>query len=142
LNFNDIIEETVKLLPPSGYLLSKKLGNIPNIVGVKEDLIGVLINLINNAKRAMPDGGTLTLKTRFDENTNTVIAQISDTGIGIPSKNLESIWKPYFTTDKTDGHGLGLSIAQKTIQEHQGLIQVESEQGKGTTFILKFPITA
>ena len=87
----------------------------------------------------MPEGGTLTIKTNLDTNANQVIIIVADTGVGIPQEDLERIWEPYFTTDKTDGHGLGLSIAHQIIQKHNGIIQVQSTVGKGTTFILKFP---
>ncbi|MFC1616774.1 ATP-binding protein [Candidatus Margulisiibacteriota bacterium] len=140
LNLNTVIEEATKLVPPSGYTLEKKLLEIPDIKGVKGDLISIIINLINNAKSAMPEGGILAIKTSLDEDNSNVVIKISDTGKGILSENLEKIWEPYFTTDKTYGHGLGLSIVHQIIQTHKGVIQVESTVGKGTVFTIKFPI--
>jgi signal transduction histidine kinase len=140
VNINEIIEEATDLIPSSGYSLVKKLETVPNILGVKAELISVFLNFINNAKKAMEkSGGTLTIKSFFDENSQNVIVKVIDTGVGIASENLERIWEPYFTTDKTYGHGLGLSIVHQIVQSYKGIVQVESVLKKGTTFTLKFP---
>ena len=140
LNINEVIEEATDLIPPSGYSLVKKLETVPDILGVKAELITVFLNFINNAKQAMEkSGGNLTVKSFFDENSQNVIIKIIDTGVGIASENLERIWEPYFTTDKTYGHGLGLSIVHQIVQSYKGIVQVESVLKKGTTFTLKFP---
>lgn len=116
----------------------------------------VLFNLLINAIDAMPEGGKLTVSARqvistlsrverrgkkFPvENRNMQFAEItiSDTGNGISQKNLTQIFDPFFTT-KTQGSGLGLSIVYRIIEEHNGDIQVESEEGKGTSFRLLLP---
>ena len=108
-------------------------------MGIKSDLIGVIINLINNAKNAMINHiGNVTISTNLDPETNEVVLKIADTGKGIPTENLERIWEPYFTTNTTDGHGLGLSIVHQTVLNHKAQISVESELNVGTTFTIRF----
>jgi PAS domain S-box-containing protein len=96
-----------------------------------------LLNLIKNAKAAMPQGGTLTIKTEARETE--VLIGIHDTGIGIAEENLSKIFEPYFTTKET-GSGLGLTLVFKIIREHQGEITVNSREGEGTSFLITLPI--
>jgi PAS domain S-box-containing protein len=96
-----------------------------------------LLNLIKNASAAMPDGGTLTIKT---SGTDTEIQiDICDTGIGIPEENLPKIFEPYFTTKDT-GSGLGLTLVFKIIKEHKGEVSVNSRKDEGTCFIITLPV--
>jgi two-component system NtrC family sensor kinase len=97
----------------------------------------VLINLIQNATQAMPNGGQLviTLAASGDRVTLTV----RDTGFGIPSENLRRIFDPFFTTKGEEGTGLGLSVSYGIIARHHGTIRVESTVGQGTTFIIVLP---
>jgi signal transduction histidine kinase len=97
----------------------------------------VLKNLILNAIEAMPRGGDLVLKTRSDGQW--VEIDVQDMGCGIPKERLETIFEDYVTT-KRKGLGLGLAISKKIVQDLNGTIEVESEPGKGSTFILKFPL--
>lgn len=96
-----------------------------------------LLNLFVNAMQAMPEGGTL--EVRIEPESSWVTLYIQDTGVGISSENLPKIFSPFFTT-KVAGNGLGLSEVHKVIQEHQGWIEVQSEVGKGTLFIIKIPL--
>ncbi len=116
----------------------------------------VVFNLLLNALDAMPDGGLLRLQARpvttklqrvdrqgrryawRRESSEYVEVRITDSGAGIDPKHLEAIFDPFFTT-KPQGTGLGLSIVYRIIEEHKGEIQVESEQGEGTTFVLLLP---
>jgi len=103
----------------------------------------VFINLIVNAADAMDGNGKLKLSTRFDRVDNCIEMECSDTGHGIPKENLEKIFDPFFTTKDTGhGVGLGLAISFGIIKEHNGTISVESEIGKGTTFIVRLPVTS
>jgi two-component system, NtrC family, sensor kinase len=99
-----------------------------------------LLNLFFNAIDAMPNGGELTIRGGEDEAADTVWLEVSDTGHGIDSENLQRIFEPFFTT-KTDGKGVGLGLAMVygIIHEHQGAIEVDSTPGKGTTFRIKLP---
>ena len=96
------------------------------------------MNLIMNARDAMPRGGELTLATESENSTITV--EVSDNGVGIPPDHLNKIFDPFFTTkSKSRGTGLGLAVTYGIIREHSGKIVVESAPGRGTTFRLEFP---
>lgn len=97
----------------------------------------VLINLINNALQAMPDGGSLKISVYMDGEF--IKIDISDTGGGIPAENLERLFQPLFTTKK-EGTGLGLIVVKNLTEASGGTVEVKSEIGKGTTFTLKFPV--
>jgi signal transduction histidine kinase len=142
LDLNDVIENALRLFPPSGVQLIKKLSPIPQINGDKEDLETVFINLIKNAAEAMPKGGELTMSTHLttDGDNSVVCAEITDTGVGIPEANMEKIFEPFFSTYVTKGRGIGLSVVFKIIREHLGKIEVKSQIGKGTTFTVKLPV--
>ena len=95
-----------------------------------------LLNLVINALQAMPDGGTLAIQSSFAQNSRkNIVITIQDTGIGIAKEKLPMIFTPFYT-DKSRGTGLGLAIAQNIIRVHNGSIDVASETGKGTTFII------
>lgn len=96
-----------------------------------------LLNLIKNAIAAMPEGGTLTIKTEAQEAE--IHIQVYDTGIGIPEEHLSKIFEPYFTTKET-GSGLGLTLVFKIIREHRGEITVKSKSGEGSCFTITLPI--
>jgi signal transduction histidine kinase len=105
----------------------------------------VLMNLLVNARQAMPNGGRVVIKVAPDPQQETIDVVIRDTGAGIAPENLRRIFEPYFTT-KTGpdasgkgGTGLGLALCRDIIEAHQGRIRVESTLGKGTAFTLKLP---
>ncbi len=102
-------------------------------------------NLAANAVDAMPDGGTLTLRTRTDVENGVrhVVIDVVDTGVGISREELGRIFEPFYSS-KTTGHGtgLGLSICKKIMEEHRGTIRVASDPGKGSAFSLRFPYPA
>jgi len=101
----------------------------------------VLINLIQNGVQAMPKGGRLTLDVR--EAPPWVEIAVSDTGVGIPEKNLGRIFDPFFTTKPAgEGTGLGLSVSYGIVATHQGQIDVRSQVGRGTTFTVRLPLRA
>ena len=100
----------------------------------------VFIALFMNAVDAMPRGGVLTITTQDVFDPDAIRISVADNGKGIPQEIRSSIFEPFFTT-KEDGHsvGLGLSIVYGIMMRHQGKIEVESEPGRGTTFILTLP---
>lgn len=105
----------------------------------------VLLNLIVNARQAMPNGGQLTVMVSTNADAGTGEISIRDTGTGIPPEKLPKIFEPFFSTKKADengqgGTGLGLALCRKIIETHNGRIRVESVVGKGTTFTLRFPL--
>jgi two-component system NtrC family sensor kinase len=99
----------------------------------------VLVNLFINAIQAMPEGGDLFVSASFDPQSDRIILEIRDTGIGINKENLPHVFDPFFSTKGTKGTGLGLSVSYGIIRQHHGDITVESEEGKGTSFIIKLP---
>jgi len=96
-----------------------------------------LLNLITNARAAMPNGGVLTIATNCTNNE--IKISVCDTGIGIKKENLEKIFEPYYTTKDT-GTGLGLTQVYKIIKEHQGEISVDSDPGTGSDFRIILPM--
>jgi signal transduction histidine kinase len=99
----------------------------------------VLVNLINNAAQAMPQGGTIRIISGI-KNDDAYIA-ISDEGEGIAAEILDKIFEPFFTTKpRGEGTGLGLSLSKRLIEANNGRIEVASQQGKGSTFTLLFPL--
>jgi two-component system NtrC family sensor kinase len=115
---------------------SERLGKV---YASKNQLRQVFLNMIANARDAMPDGGTLSITTR--PKGNNVNIEISDTGIGIKKENISKIFDAFFTTkDSVKDVGLGLSMCYGFIKDHGGDIKVESEEDSGTTFTITLPI--
>ena len=126
-----------------------------NISGSSVHLGKTLFNLVSNASEAMPKGGTLTIKTSnqyldkpikgYDEvrEGDYVVLSVSDTGEGIPVANLKRIFEPFYTKKVMgrSGTGLGLAVVWGTVKDHHGYINVQSEEDRGSTFTLYFPVT-
>lgn len=117
---------------------SKLPDSLPSITGDRVKLKEVLLNLLKNAKDAVGSSGTICLLAETTETNLTI--QISDSGCGIPSEYLETIFDA-FVTYKSGGTGLGLSIAKSVVEAHGGTISVSSVTGQGTTFFVTLPIT-
>jgi signal transduction histidine kinase len=121
---------------------------VPRVRGVGNQLQQVLINLLVNARQAMPHGGEVRITLRHDEQNRLVELSIRDTGSGIPADQLRHIFEPYFTSksgpDETGkgGTGLGLAACSDIIKAHQGRIRVESTVGIGTAFTIRLPVWA
>jgi len=95
-----------------------------------------LSNLVLNAMDAMPNGGTLTLRSRRDDGK--LIIEVADTGSGLTREECERIFTPYYTS-KQHGTGLGLAIVQSVVSDHGGRISVRSEPQRGTVFVIELP---
>lgn len=144
-DINDIINRTLNLLKNqvSFYNISiiKELGlNLPQIELDKNKIEQVFWNLMFNASEAMPDGGKLTIISKFSQNKKYIEVIFMDTGVGIPKENINKLYDPFFTT-KSSGTGLGLAVSYGIIKQHLGKIEVESEQGKGSTFTVSLPLS-
>jgi two-component system NtrC family sensor kinase len=143
IDLNKLIRETLSLVDPmlkaSKISLNAQLdANLPPVYGNYGKLQQVFMNLIMNARDAMPRGGDLTLATEC-ENSD-VLVEVSDNGVGIPADHMDKIFDPFFTTKSTSrGTGLGLAVTYGIIREHAGKIRVESTVGRGTSFHLEFP---
>ena len=113
--------------------------DLPTIRGDPHTLQQVLMNLLVNARDAMPDGGIVRIETlRETEPEDGVRLVVADTGPGIPADVLPRISEPFYTT-KTAGTGLGLPLSYNIIREHGGQVEVDSAPGRGTTFIITLP---
>ncbi len=125
---------------PENIELVKKLdAGSPDIEIDSDQIQQVLVNVITNAVQAMPEGGKLAIGAR--KGNEFVEMKITDTGCGIPEEAIDKIFDPLFTT-KAKGIGLGLAVCRSIIERHQGIIEVESKVGKGTTFTIKLPLKA
>jgi signal transduction histidine kinase len=111
--------------------------DLPQVLMDKRHIKQALLNLIQNAMAAMPDGGVLTLVA--EQTDDEVRISVADTGTGIPEELLTKIFEPYFTTKKS-GTGLGLTITFKIVKEHSGDISLESKEGSGSTFTIHLPV--
>ncbi|MDR0391947.1 MAG: hypothetical protein LBH59_08580, partial [Planctomycetaceae bacterium] len=117
----------------------------PDILADGNQIQQVLINLLVNARQSMPDGGRLVLKITYDEENEMVDLMIRDYGCGIADEKLPHIFDKFYSTksgpDETGkgGTGLGLSTCKGIIEQHKGIIRVESKLGKGTAFTLRLP---
>jgi two-component system NtrC family sensor kinase len=144
MDLNKLIRETISLVEPmlraSRISVNAQLSQeIPPLYGSAGKLQQVLMNLIMNARDAMPNGGELTIATESEDST--MLVEVSDNGVGIPPEYLNKIFDPFFTTkSKSRGTGLGLAVSYGIIREHSGRINVESTVGRGTSFRLEFPI--
>ena len=143
LDVNRVISESLSLVEPmlkaARISVNSQLkASLPAVYGNIGKLQQVFMNLIMNARDAMPRGGELTITTEAEDST--VHVEVSDNGVGIPAEHLNKIFDPFFTTKATSrGTGLGLAVTYGIIQEHSGSIQVDSVVGRGTTFRLEFP---
>ena len=111
------------------------------VLANRTELQQILINLIVNAIHAMPEGGTLTIGARDEDQDGRpgVAITVADTGTGIPPDILERIFDPFFTTKRSEGTGLGLSITQMLVQRNHGTISIETAENEGTTFTIWLP---
>jgi signal transduction histidine kinase/ActR/RegA family two-component response regulator len=124
--------------------------DLPAIMGAASEIRDALTNLIFNAVDAMPEGGTLTLRTRAvpvpggaaDESATLVRLEVCDTGVGMAEETKRRCLEPFFTTKGERGTGLGLAMVYGMVQRHSAEIEIESEPGKGTTARLVFPPAA
>ncbi|MCL2761826.1 MAG: ATP-binding protein [Treponema sp.] len=141
-NINPIITEIAEFIKTeleqsNIHLLLELDEKLPPALIDERCMKQVFLNLIKNAKSAMPTGGLLTIAAM--EADNEIRISICDTGIGISEENLKKIFEPYFTT-RDNGTGLGLTLVYKIIREHQGEISVESREGGGTNFEILLPV--
>ena len=148
VDLNRIIEKTLflnsNLLKINGIKVEKDLGrDLPDIMGSEDQLQQVFMNLVSNAAEAMdsPEEGVLRVETEHSLKNNSVVARVRDTGMGISKENRAALFEPFFTTKKKGkGVGLGLSVVYGIIEDHKGSINVESEVGRGTTFVVELPL--
>lgn len=117
--------------------VERDLKPVPAVMGDESELRAVFTNLFINAFDAMPDGGTLRVRTQLDGPD--VLVAVSDTGVGMSEATLKHCFELFYTTKGDRGTGLGLAMAYGSIQRHAGTIEVQSKLGVGTTFVIKLP---
>jgi signal transduction histidine kinase len=145
VNLNRVVEEILQLVRKDMdrahvQVTLRRDESLPEIMADANAIGQVLLNLLTNARRAMPDGGgEITIETGYDPEARSVRLVVRDTGTGIAPEILLKIFDPFFTT-KPDGTGLGLSVSHGIIHDHQGSVDVESQVGKGTTFTVTLPV--
>jgi two-component system NtrC family sensor kinase len=155
LDLSNVIHNTFTLFAPRIRKQGLKVelfspNNLPQVMGRPDQLEQVFINLALNAFDAMPDGGDFTItlepsneKVASKSGTDFVTVYVKDTGIGIPPENIGLLFEPFYTTKAQGaGSGLGLFVTHLIINQHGGAIEVESEIGVGTTFVIKLPSVA
>jgi PAS domain S-box-containing protein len=153
IDLNTLLHDTLVLLEHQFktaqiHVETDLLGSLPHIQGNQGKLQQVILNLLLNAKDAMHATSQATLRISTEKQADRIYLRIRDTGSGIEREHLHRIFDPFFTTKvkpqpgQHKGTGLGLAVTYGIMQEHGGKIQVESEVGVGTTFILDFPIAA
>lgn len=125
--------------------VEKKILDRSQAVIVPGQIEQILLNLVINARQAMPRGGRLRIELRTNSVNHMAEIRVSDTGEGIAPEKLRLIFEPFYTTKEPDemghgGTGLGLSVCRQIIEHHQGRIRVESVVGKGSTFTVKLPL--
>ena len=163
VNLNDVIFEYLKSpeheklqsYHPGVHIETHLEKDVLNILGSSTHLSKTVMNLISNGAEAMPEGGKLTvsMENRYIDRPirgydsvmegDYVVLTISDTGTGISPEDIEKIFEPFYTKKKMgrSGTGLGMAVVWGTVKDHNGYIDVQSTEGKGTTFALYFPVT-
>lgn len=147
-NINTVMDQCISFVENQALFLNIEIiknfqEDLPMIVIDPSQIERVIMNMIINATEAMDGNGKLTLATRHYPTPNCIELQFTDTGQGISEGNIDKIFDPFFTTkDVGHGTGLGLAISYGVVRAHKGIISVESEIGKGTTFFVKLPINA
>ena len=145
VDINTILDEILLLYEKQLWEHSIKMvhsfaGNLGSVYASKNQLRQVFLNLISNARDAMPEGGRLTVTTEGDDYF--IHVTLADNGMGIKEEHLDLIFETFFTTktDSVKGVGLGLSVCYGFIKDHGGEIKVDSRQGEGTTFTISLPV--
>lgn len=149
LDITKVIDEVIEIMAnrirPRIYLSKNYESGVPRIIADKGQIQRLFMNLIDNALQSIPDDGKISIsvleehKTRSRQSKREIVVKVSDTGVGIPKKNIKKIFNLAFST-KRQGYGLGLYIVKQILDQHKGSIQVESQEQKGSTFILRLPV--
>jgi signal transduction histidine kinase len=151
-NLRKIVEDTLVLLERelSKYRIAveTQLADVPEVHAQGNQIQQVLLNLLINARQAMPNGGRAMIRLEHDAANNMVDLVIRDTGCGIPTDKLPRIFESFYTTKSgpdesgMGGTGLGLASCRQIIEAHRGHIRVLSTVGKGTEFTIKLPVSS
>jgi two-component system NtrC family sensor kinase len=144
-DINLVLKQTLAIIESQASFhnitINKNLDdNIPKIWVDINQIKQVFMNIILNAAEAMPEGGSLNISTSITSHNGTVNIGFVDTGCGISKDNLSKLFDPFFSTKESKGTGLGLALSYGIVKKHNGSIEVESEIGIGSSFIVKLPL--
>ena len=162
LNLNTLVEQVVDMTRPRWRDIPQSNGitievrtalasDAPPLAGIESEIREAITNLVLNAVDAMPAGGKITVATRVMRHDGSqngskhpvkVVVEVSDTGTGMDEETRKRCLEPFFSTKGKRGTGLGLAMVYGVMERHEGLIEIQSEVGKGTTFRLVFPVRA
>jgi two-component system NtrC family sensor kinase len=146
IDINDIVERSLSIMERQALFQNINIkktfaSDLPKIVADSAQLQQVFVNIILNAAEAMDGNGVLTLSTSFNGSGKFIEVKFSDTGHGIKEEDKKRLFEPFFSTKEVGkGTGLGLAISYSIIQKHEGTIEVQSQPGKGSIFIVKLPL--
>ena len=142
LDINSHVRETLtRLSVPGNIKVESRLDQKLPLVSADPVQLGRLfVNIIENGFKAMPDGGTVDIKTIYDETAKVIQIEISDTGKGIEGGMIDDVFNPFFTT-KSKRSGLGLAITRRVVEQHGGVISAKSDPGNWTRFIVYLPVS-
>jgi CheY-like chemotaxis protein len=154
INLNILLQQVVELTRARWNTIPQERGivielrsdlmpDLPPIMGAENEIRDALTNLILNAVDAMPDGGTMTLRsgvqpTQREQTTPAIVIEVGDTGVGMPEDVRARCLEPFFTTKGERGTGLGLAMVYGMVQRHSAELEIDSELGSGTTVRLRF----
>ena len=143
MNLIKVMDESLALISTKlslgNIVVVKLLNPLPEIQADPAHMKQVFLNLLVNACEAMEEGGTLTIRSDYHPDTNTVTISVRDTGVGIEEKDRARIFDPFFST-KAKGTGLGLSVVNGIVTRHNGKMEIDSAPGKGTDFRVTLPV--
>jgi signal transduction histidine kinase len=158
LNLNKLIEQVVDMTRPRWRDIPQSNGitievrtalasDVPGLAGIESEVREAITNLVLNAVDAMPAGGKITVSTHVlrqngGKHPVKVAVEVTDTGTGMDEETRKRCLEPFFSTKGKRGTGLGLAMVYGVMERHEGLIEIQSEVGKGTTFRLVFPVRA
>jgi signal transduction histidine kinase len=139
VDLNSVLDDAIgRVSIPKRIRVEKRAAMISAMKGDHELLAAAVANLLKNAKEAIRGKGKIDIET--GEANGFVFVSVKDSGVGIDDEERDMIFNPFFSK-KTEGMGLGLAYVKKVVEEHDGQVEVVSEKGKGSTFILKFPVS-
>ncbi len=143
----EVIDEVMSIMSPKAdaagiNLASEVEDGVPNMLIDKTQIRQMFVNLVQNGIDATAPGGEVKISAHLSDRGDAVDIEVSDNGCGIPEENLEELFTPFFTTKEVGkGTGLGLAIAYGIVKMHSGDISAQSEEGKGSTFCIRLPLT-
>ena len=151
-NLVPIVTDTLVLLEREmqkyRVAIETQFDDVPNVMAAGNQIQRLMLNLLTNARQAIGEVGTIRIRIAFEKRTNSVVLTVRDSGKGIAPENLPKIFEPFFTTKNgpdssgKGGTGLGLAACKEIVDQHRARVRVESTEGKGTLFSIRFPALA